>query len=103
MSCKLFLDRGPHLSGRGIHGRLECSFHESVKIRGIKLRVFGEEHTEWIDTEQRYDENTKRYETVSVPCIGDNSLIDFEIMLFGGRGETHLGPGNGFILFDHVE
>lgn len=93
MSCKIFMDRGPHLSGAAVQGRLECVFHKSEKIRGIKLRVFGDERTEWIGSEQHYDEVTKRYETISFPLTGDNNLIDFELMLFGGVGETHLGPG----------
>ncbi|XP_044755834.1 arrestin domain-containing protein 3-like [Coccinella septempunctata] len=93
MSCTVFLDGGPHYSGGEVRGRLECSFHKSEKVRGIKIRAIGEEHTEWIDTENHYDESLKKYITVSYPCTGDNNLFNFEIMLFGGSGETYLGPG----------
>ncbi|KAK9886117.1 hypothetical protein WA026_014903 [Henosepilachna vigintioctopunctata] len=95
MACQIVVDTpGPYYSGSPIQGNLICTFNDSKKIRGIKIRAYGDEHTEWWGTESYYNHVEKRHETRSVTYTGDNNLYSMEIMLFGSQnGNTHIGPG----------
>ncbi|KAL3270086.1 hypothetical protein HHI36_009144 [Cryptolaemus montrouzieri] len=95
MSCQIFIDTpSPFYSGSLIQGKLVCTFNGSQKIRGIKIRAYGDEHTEWWGTESYYNHSENRHETRSVMYTGDNNLFGWESMLFGGHsGDTHVGPG----------
>lgn len=91
-SCLIQFDnyQGQYYAGGVIAGRVICSFTSSKNIRGIKLKLKGEEANEWTGTESYYDEQKKSHETRTVTYRGHNTILRIENTLQGGGD---LGPG----------
>ncbi|XP_023311066.1 arrestin domain-containing protein 3 isoform X1 [Anoplophora glabripennis] len=91
-SCLIQLDnyRGQYYAGSVIAGRVICSFASSKNIRGVKLKLKGEEENQWTETESYYNQDKKEHETRTVHYRGHNTFLHVENTLQGGGD---LGPG----------
>ncbi|XP_018576804.1 arrestin domain-containing protein 3 [Anoplophora glabripennis] len=82
MSCDIQLDnyQGQYYPGDSIMGKVICSFDESINIRGIILKLKGDERNAW----------TRRRKKKTVHCKGHNRFLYVENSL---HGEGDIGPG----------
>lgn len=76
MSCKIELTYNPnncYFPGSSIEGKVICIFNNTKNIRGIKIRVRGEEQTSWSEEEFGKDEN----------YTGNNTFLRHQINFVG--------------------
>lgn len=105
--CKVWLENyhtGQYFPGSQIQGKVVLNFTSETKCRsklfyqslipwcnngcfdlGVKLRLFGLEHTEWMGTEEYTEQGSNECKTRDIRIEGNNEIFATELILYGAR------------------
>ncbi|CAG9760809.1 unnamed protein product [Ceutorhynchus assimilis] len=100
--CKLLLDNyaGYYLAGSVIHGRVLFDTDSEIAMRGIRITLSCNEHTEWIGTESYYDTTTNEQKSRDTLFTGDKEVTSINQWVYGDQhASTSLPPGQHMYQF----
>ncbi|KFB40718.1 AGAP001894-PA-like protein [Anopheles sinensis] len=84
-----------YYAGQTVNGKVTFVTGTAQKFKGILIKFTGEAKTAWSDSERIYNENTKKYETVTTHFGGHEQYFHIQYYLLGGKktADIVLQPG----------
>lgn len=100
--CKLLLDNytGQYIAGTSIQGRIILNLDSDITLRGVRISLTCNEHTEWIGTESYYDSEAKEQKSRDTQFTGQKEVLNLNQWLYGDpHGSISLSRGQHIYPF----
>ncbi|XP_030749787.1 arrestin domain-containing protein 3-like isoform X1 [Sitophilus oryzae] len=103
VQCKINLDNytGQYFPGNTIQGQVIIQLNSDTTLRGVRVTLSCNEHTEWLGSESYYDNDAREQKSRTTQFQGDNEVFSLKQWLYGDQNaKVNLSSGQHIYPFN---